>query len=282
MVNMHITIPFPALLGGEHFDVIIKNAAGATVFTNPETNATFTVPLASGSGYQMFVTYDGATNVWCFDAFECVCPTLYSATISGITTVSGTFYQLDISFDYRSASPLVFSCPFEISVDDGTGGRSFLISSFADFTANFGGIYTRSIHLYTDSAIVDVTRPGFGSCLVSPLSLHFACSAPTIPTFPNAPAISETLGSWYLDLKFHALGGDCNTIDVNYTEISYSGSGVPDAGTVTVDVSTLGPLPAIYTLPLNPRGTEPILVYAISYTDCCGNVITAPDLALSV
>jgi len=283
MTPLDITIPYPILTGGEVFDVTIKDSTGAVVFTSAtETNTLFTVSLGAGD-YEMYVTFAGATNVWCFTVFECDCPTIYSYNVTEDISSGTALYYLNITFDYRSSSPAVFgSCGFRISVVDETSGRSFAVTSFSDFTSNVGSLYTKTILI--DGSAADFAIFTGGDTLCESHTASFSCIAPTFPTYYGGVQIFEVSGIWYIGLKFATLGVDCNLITINYTEISWispGSSGIPDSGSVVIDVSTLGSLPVNYDLPINPRGGEAIYVYALSFTDCCGNTFI-PAVAMSI
>lgn len=278
MAATDITIPYPALLLGETFNVTIKDSSGATVFTGVETNAAFTVSLPTDD-YQMFVDYDGAINTWCFRIVDCDCPPAPTMVVTVDLSGPTPLYYAEISFDYSGVSPFAFGCPFTIKVEDITTARIATINSFSDFTSHVGAVYTKKILMIRDHARVQIFK-SFAETLCYDQLISYGCTPPAGLFFPASNAISLISGTWYINFAATALGTTCQTIDINYTRIVPPGF-PGDSGTFTIDVSTLGPLPTTFNMPIHPVGSLVPKTYAISYTDCCGNTTTAPYYATS-
>jgi len=103
------------------------------------------------------------------------------------------------------------------------------------------------------------------------------CDAPHLQTGPDlhdkyVAVLGFSGGVKYLYIAVGTMGSTCNTYTVEYTQTNALSSGIPDSGTFTGTVTSIG-FKNMGTLSPNYAFADPFLMYHTKYTDCCGNVI---------
>lgn len=266
---MDKTFTIPSPIGGT-FAVIIKNSAGATVFSHTESNAPFTVTGLSADDYILYARVNGKENGWCFNVPDCTtCPVLIDVVVRN---VSGSYYA-DFNFDMIGG----FDCPFILSGSSTAGfPYSLTINSLLEFTSHIGSTYTKTF-LIGGAPGISYNVSLVNGTLCTSGNATYICDSPIL----HAYTLSTRNGSGhiYLDIEYVGCGSTCHTVTWNYLQTSpASGSFLPEAGTIIHTVSCAG-LPNTYSIEVHPNcntsGGSPCsgpidVKYRFQYIDCCG------------
>lgn len=263
-----LTIPSPA----GTFNVIIKDADGATVYSGTQGNAPFDPGISTPGDYTVYVNYNGNQNAFCFTIPPCEC--YIPAEVQIIDNGLGMrFAWVDFEID-----PETF-CPFFMQINFGNTATTTYdypigIPSLLSMAEVSPGRYRKVITLTPDAEFftyrVSNYPYGFNPDYVcaEAVTIFYECISPEAAVGNISIVNDQDTGNYYLRLGFqnHCNDATCESITVNYLQPGPGGDN--GSYTFTPDCSDY-PGITYNDLLLSPNA-DLSKSYRITLIGCCG------------